>query len=256
MRLCERGCSDTNLHHNAELRFIILKKGFQEANNILVADRCEEADLIQSIRDFFFRHLPNLDAFQSIHFVIRFSHHFIDTSKRSFAEGLYHAEIRERHCQRNGDGNCEANGPTAPPTLLFGLYWRSCVRTKECQWQYFRKQKFVCWRRGARGAFGRTKEGRFSATSFLLMIFRAIEDDNLRKQYSVVLHPTNQTSLTEKMIQLRKLVIDCGLPEESEEERKNYSTKCSLRSASDNSLQRSSHFSEELCGKSCLERSS
>jgi hypothetical protein len=63
----------------------------------------------------------------------------------------------------------------------------------------------------------------------VLIIFRANENEDLRKQYDAVLRATNQTSLAEKMIQLRKLVIDCGLPEESEEERKNYATKCSLR---------------------------
>jgi hypothetical protein len=55
------------------------------------------------------------------------------------------------------------------------------------------------------------------------------EEEHLRSQYHDLLCSTNSTPLAEKMIQLRKLVIDLGLPEESDLEREHYATKCSLR---------------------------
>lgn len=59
--------------------------------------------------------------------------------------------------------------------------------------------------------------------------FRQQEDECLRKQYIQLLHSSNSTPLAEKMINLRKMVIDHGLPEETTEEKETFATKCSLR---------------------------
>lgn len=51
----------------------------------------------------------------------------------------------------------------------------------------------------------------------------------LRRRYEYIFSPLNKESINEKMLELRKLVIDCGLPEESPEEKSAFSEVCSIR---------------------------
>lgn len=69
----------------------------------------------------------------------------------------------------------------------------------------------------------------FSVFSSMFTENRALTNSKLRNKYYHIFSPENDEPLSSKMLSLRKLIIDCGLPPESDSEIASFSEVCSLR---------------------------